>query len=81
MASSILQTLGVKERACLIGYWVEVLDHLFMLNNFQSLMPIYCGLTIHPVHKLKNTWTSISKQSKQKLEKVDNKDFVHKFIL
>jgi len=49
-----------KQRAGIIGKFLEICEHLRTLKNYNGIMEILSGLNASAVHRLKLTWSCLS---------------------
>lgn len=68
----IVSQTDIKKRVKLIHYFITVALYCQRLSNFASLTAIISALYSSPVHRLHKTWSQISKDSKEILQKLDN---------
>eukprot|EP01102_Stenamoeba_stenopodia_P015304 TRINITY_DN51_c0_g4_i1.p1 TRINITY_DN51_c0_g4~~TRINITY_DN51_c0_g4_i1.p1 ORF type:complete len:590 (-),score=118.75 TRINITY_DN51_c0_g4_i1:329-2098(-) len=66
IASEILNRETPKERAAVIGKFLEIGQHFFKdLNNFNGVMEVFSSLSITPISRLKQTWKLLSDKQKK----------------
>jgi hypothetical protein len=70
VVTTIVKNKSPRERSYVITYWVEVMEHLLQLRNFQSLLPVYLGLTLHTISNLKQTWKYVSKSTHESIQEI-----------
>ena len=64
----ILQLEDPHKRAKLIKRWVKIASKCLELNNYESLMAIYCSLDSTGIRRLKRTWEIVSNKTKATLQ-------------
>ena len=60
VSTSILAENDVKSRHKVVSFWIKVLKHLRLLNNYESTLAVVAGLSTTPINRLKLTWAEIS---------------------
>lgn len=68
----IVSQPDLKKRVKMLHYFITVALYCQRLSNFASLTAIISALYSSPVHRLHKTWSQISKDSKEILQKLDN---------
>ena len=68
VADSILQLEDAKKRAAVIKQWVKIANKCLELNNYDSLMAIYCALTNSTITRMKRTWEVVSPKTRALLD-------------
>ncbi|KAJ3103044.1 hypothetical protein HDU97_010400 [Phlyctochytrium planicorne] len=73
--SRIVQVTIVKEslhsqRTRVIATWIDVMEELMGMENYQSLDAILHGLTCPSISRLERSWTGVSRKSRAKLDDV-----------
>jgi son of sevenless-like protein len=71
VASEIVSTFNKKQRCVVLQRMLQLAKYCYELNNFHSLMAIYCGLNMQPVQRLHKTWKSVTKEHLAFLKAVD----------
>eukprot|EP01129_Flabellula_baltica_P004393 TRINITY_DN1525_c0_g1_i3.p1 TRINITY_DN1525_c0_g1~~TRINITY_DN1525_c0_g1_i3.p1 ORF type:complete len:1000 (-),score=212.38 TRINITY_DN1525_c0_g1_i3:14-3013(-) len=65
LATTIILKQGNSKKASnMISYFIQVLEDLYNLKNFNAMMCLLGSLHSLPVSKLKSSWNHISKKSK-----------------
>lgn len=72
VASEIVNTEDLKERANSLKKFLTVCDHLFELGNFNGLMEIVAGLSLGCVQRLHKTWSLAGSAAKAIYERFSN---------
>ncbi|RKP34193.1 ras guanine nucleotide exchange factor domain-containing protein, partial [Dimargaris cristalligena] len=57
---SVLSEPELKRRASALKYFLKVADALLILNNYNTLMAVACGLVYSAISRLHLTWKSLS---------------------
>lgn len=68
VADSILQQEDAKKRAEIIKQWIKIAKKCLELNNYDSLMAIYCALTNSTITRMRRTWELVSPKSRATLD-------------
>ncbi|GAA5960922.1 hypothetical protein JCM3765_007540 [Sporobolomyces pararoseus] len=68
VASEILLTANIDERAILIGKFIRLAFKCYCQSNFQTVMQIVHGLQIPHVERLRKTWAKVPSWEIRKLE-------------
>ena len=68
VADSILQQEDAKKRAEMIKQWIKIAKKCLELNNYDSLMAIYCALTNSTITRMRRTWELVSPKSRATLD-------------
>jgi len=72
IATTIIDTqdLTVKDRAQLITHWIQVMNELFLNNNFNSCSQVYSALNMNPVRRLQKSWSEVSKSDLETFDRI-----------
>ncbi|VDM00334.1 unnamed protein product [Schistocephalus solidus] len=62
----------ITERAACIEKWTAIADICRCLQNYNGVLQICAALENSSIHRLKQTWQCVAKQSKQTVEKLLN---------
>eukprot|EP01113_Clastostelium_recurvatum_P049806 TRINITY_DN928_c0_g1_i4.p1 TRINITY_DN928_c0_g1~~TRINITY_DN928_c0_g1_i4.p1 ORF type:complete len:1284 (+),score=384.18 TRINITY_DN928_c0_g1_i4:97-3948(+) len=65
VASEIVRVRNVKQRALVMGRFIEIAEELIGLHNYNGAMEIISGLNSAAIHRLKNTWISLTKKQQE----------------
>nr|XP_045001980.1 ral guanine nucleotide dissociation stimulator isoform X3 [Jaculus jaculus] len=57
------RSMKAPDRARVVEHWVEVARECRVLKNFSSLYAILSALQSNAIHRLKNTWEEVSRDS------------------
>ncbi|WPH01018.1 Hypothetical protein R9X50_00385200 [Acrodontium crateriforme] len=60
-----------KRRALLIKHWSKIAMACLELNNYDSLVAIMCSLNSSVVQRLKKTWSSVSKNTRARIDELN----------
>ncbi|GAA5911341.1 mitotic regulator LTE1 [Sporobolomyces salmoneus] len=82
VASEILLTANIDERAILIGKFIRFAFICYCQSNFQTVMQIVHGLQVPHVERLRKTWAKVPSWEIRKLEGMQRfishlKNFTH----
>lgn len=72
VVSEIVSRPDVSDRAACIEKWIAIADICRCLQNYNGVLQICAGLENSSIHRLKSTWATVAKPSKQALEKLLN---------
>lgn len=72
VASEIVNTEDLKDRANALKKFLAVCDHLFQLGNFNGLMEIVAGLSLGCIQRLHKTWSLAGSAAKAIYERFSN---------
>ncbi|VDN19675.1 unnamed protein product [Dibothriocephalus latus] len=72
VVSELVSRKGVAERAACIEKWAAIADICRCLQNYNGVLQICAALENSSIHRLKQTWQYVTKQSKQTVEKLLN---------
>ena len=67
VASEIVLTANVDERAALVGRFVKLAFRCYTLKNFQTVAQLVHGLQLPEVEGLRRTWARVGPQEKRQL--------------
>ena len=70
VATTILQTEKLQDRAKVLAKFIEIASHLNKLNNFAGTLQIVSGLSNSAVHRLTQTWGTISSTLRKTYEEL-----------
>uniref|UniRef100_A0A914CL27 Uncharacterized protein n=1 Tax=Acrobeloides nanus TaxID=290746 RepID=A0A914CL27_9BILA len=68
VATEILRHSRKKFRVKTIEYFIDVAKECINIGNFNSLMAIVAGLSLHPIARLKKTWARVEKSKLEILQ-------------
>jgi hypothetical protein len=71
VTDTILQYKDVKKRAATIKHWIKIAYKCLELNNYNSLMAIFCALSSSAIVRLKRTWDIVSQKRKDMLKDLE----------
>ena len=71
VGDTILGPDDAKKRAAVIKHWSKIAQSCLELSNYDSLMAIMCSLNSSVVQRLKRTWEVVSKNTKARLEELN----------
>lgn len=72
VASEIVNTEDVRDRANTLKKFLAVCDHLFQLGNFNGLMEVVAGLSLGCIQRLHKTWSLAGSAAKAIFERFSN---------
>lgn len=72
LASSRSKSSGANMRGKLISWWISVAQECRDLKNFSSLKAILSGLQSAPIHRLKKSWSNVSKDNQSLFQELSN---------
>ncbi|VDL57246.1 unnamed protein product [Hymenolepis diminuta] len=72
VVSEIISRPEVPDRAACIEKWIAIADICRCLQNYNGVLQICAALESSSIHRLKNTWEVVAKQSRQSFEKLLN---------
>jgi hypothetical protein len=70
VATTILHTEKLQERAKVLSKFIEVALHLNKLNNFAGVLQIVSALSASAVHRLTQTWALVSSTLRKQYEEL-----------
>jgi hypothetical protein len=70
VTTEILKVEGLKERAQLLGRFIELAAACEKLNNYNAVMEIISGLQASSVYRLKHTWPLVNKSLTKKYQEL-----------
>lgn len=71
VAYMILRKGDPRKRVQIIRYFVQVAEKCRQYNNFSSMTAIISALYSSPIHRLKKTWTYVSKDTLNQLQNMN----------
>lgn len=71
VAYMILRKAEPRKRVQIIRYFVHVADKCRQYNNFSSMTAIISALYSSPIHRLKRTWSYVSKDTLTQLQSMN----------
>jgi hypothetical protein len=71
VAQVILHSTEAKKRGQAIKFFVQVADQCRKLNNFSSMMAIISALYSATIHRMKQTWATVSTRTHETLESMN----------
>lgn len=71
VAQVILRSSEAKKRGQAIKFFVQVADQCRKLNNFSSMMAIISALYSATIHRMKQTWATVSTRTHETLENMN----------
>eukprot|EP00300_Choanocystis_sp_HF-7_P037773 c54090_g1_i1.p1 GENE.c54090_g1_i1~~c54090_g1_i1.p1 ORF type:complete len:285 (+),score=55.21 c54090_g1_i1:89-856(+) len=72
VATEVLHTVELKDRAAVVKRFVLIAQKLFLLNNYSTLSAIISGLNMPCVARLTHTWERISDKYTRPLRALQN---------
>eukprot|EP01130_Rhizamoeba_saxonica_P017236 TRINITY_DN8273_c0_g1_i1.p1 TRINITY_DN8273_c0_g1~~TRINITY_DN8273_c0_g1_i1.p1 ORF type:complete len:1053 (-),score=242.44 TRINITY_DN8273_c0_g1_i1:20-3178(-) len=70
VTTTICRETDLRQRVRLLERFIDIALELRKLNNFNAILEIVAGLNSSPVHRLKNTFSRLSKGKVSKLEEL-----------
>lgn len=62
VSTAIVKTIRLKKRIKHYAHWLQVIDHLRQLNNFNSMLAVLAAFNASAVHRLKYTSAGVPPQ-------------------
>jgi hypothetical protein len=53
----------LKERSKVLFFWIKVMEHLRLLQNYASTLAVVAGMTGTPINRLKRTWAGVPQEA------------------
>jgi len=72
IATEIVMTPNPKERALVLGRFIQVAEHCRSINNFNSTMEILSALNLVCVKRLYKTWKQLTKKEAEKFSELED---------
>nr|VZI51149.1 unnamed protein product [Spirometra erinaceieuropaei] len=70
VVSELVSRKEIADRAACIEKWTAIADICRCLQNYNGVLQICAALENSSIHRLKQTWQCVTKQSKQTVEKL-----------
>lgn len=70
VASTVVTTKKLKDRAKVLSKLISIADHLRKLNNYGTLMAFVAVFNSAAIHRLKHTWSEISPSAYDMLSEI-----------
>ncbi|KAL6072419.1 Ras guanine nucleotide exchange factor, variant 2 [Balamuthia mandrillaris] len=71
VATRIVRETDLKRRTSLVKRFIILAEKCAELNNFNTLMEVLAGLNLHPVQRLKQTWSNLSPKYQESMKNLE----------